>query len=484
MATEEEQIEIIIPNDAASEIEESIPQSQNGKLASLKAWLKKSLDETARKYLSSDTHSALYQIYDMFKKQMNDFNTVDAIAATLYIYVLDIPLLDKTYLTCQGVDSARLEPQPIDLSEKQLKRLFEITRYTIGIYGVMGIKPKDLVENVEFKTEEFNLTVFLNHTKTKKEEIVEYNASANTYDPSYLICVKKSMNAILIVLRGTLSLSDCVTDLIASPEQVNVFGIEGLCHSGIFHAGKRRFVALASKMEMLHSLYPDYQIIITGHSLGGGVGIVLSALLLETYPDWDIKCFAFAPAAAFSKEIACCKQMKNMVISLINNNDIVPRLSLGSFEYFKGMIKCVKDIVGIHAKELLVDSVKQVENPTTIALKIIGNKKDELVHAINLITTTHPPFIPSGRVIQMFPGKSVPKPISPDGIELEDLTKPSEDLPQWFEVPNEAFGRILPKMSMYIDHIPHSYESIVNDCIKEIGKFDFNKPQTNGTDLL
>ncbi|EDR24171.1 lipase containing protein, putative [Entamoeba dispar SAW760] len=470
MAIEEEQIEIIIPNDAISEIDENIPQNQNGKLASLKAWLKKSLDETARKYLSSDTHSALYQIYDMFKKQMNDFNTVDAIAGTLYIYVLDIPLLDKIYLIHQGVESARLEPQPI---EEHLKRLFEITRYTIGIYGVMGLKPKDLVENVEFKTEEFNLTVFLNHTKTKKEEVVEYNASANTYDPSYLICVKKSMNAILIVLRGTLSISD-----------LNVFGIEGLCHSGIFHAGKRRFVSLASKMEMLHNLYPDYQIIITGHSLGGGVGIVLSALLLETYPDWDIKCFAFAPAAAFSKEIACCKHMKNMVISLINNNDIVPRLSLGSFEYFKGMIKCVKDIIGIHAKELLVDSVKQVENPMTTAIKIIGNKKDELIQAINLINTTHPPFIPSGRVIQMIPGKSVSKPISPDGIELEDLTKPSEDLPQWFEVPNEAFGRILPKMSMYLDHIPHSYESIVNDCIKEIGKFDFNEPQTNGTDLL
>jgi sn1-specific diacylglycerol lipase len=73
----------------------------------------------------------------------------------------------------------------------------------------------------------------------------------------------------------------------------------------------------------------EYKLLITGHSLGAGCAAVLSLLLRSEYP--SLRCLAFSvPGCVFSEGLA--EQCGSWVTSYILDADIVPRISIGSFE--------------------------------------------------------------------------------------------------------------------------------------------------------
>jgi hypothetical protein len=55
--------------------------------------------------------------------------------------------------------------------------------------------------------------------------------------------------------------------------------------------------------------------------------------LINTYPEWPVKGYCFAPPCVVSKNISL--RYTDKIISVIYNNDVVPRMSLGSLEALK-----------------------------------------------------------------------------------------------------------------------------------------------------
>ncbi|ELP83925.1 lipase containing protein, putative [Entamoeba invadens IP1] len=459
----------------SNEVEEEVREKASV-LGKFKGLVFQGIDATSKKLFSAETHNALSTICDLVKNNIKEMNPFDITVGTLYLYVLNLQLLDEVYMEHQGVDTSLMSIKPLELSPEDIERLYQVTRMVVGVYGIAGLNPKD-IEDIPLTTTDFTLNVFLNYTKTEKEEVIEF-VSGTTFDPSHLLCLKREMNCIVLVFRGTLSLQDLLTDLVATIEPVTVFGVEGYCHSGIYESSLRKVTQIESKISHLHQRYPNYKILIVGHSLGGGVAVVTSALFLEKHPDWDLKCIALAPAAAFTREIATCKQLKNMVVSFVNNNDIVPRLSLGSFEHYKEMIKIVKRVVGTSSKDILFGSIKQTELPTTIAYRKIDQYKDVLKVLIAQIETPHPPCLPAGRVVQMITNVAIPLTKIGDfdleGWDFRGAYHVDDKKPKWFEVPNECYGRIIPRTTLTIDHIPHSYVRVLLKCLVNLGGMDID----------
>lgn len=50
--------------------------------------------------------------------------------------------------------------------------------------------------------------------------------------------------------------------------------------------------------------FPDYKLVLTGHSLGAGAATVLSFLLYSQYP--NLKCYAYSPPGSFSLILNNC----------------------------------------------------------------------------------------------------------------------------------------------------------------------------------
>ena len=78
-----------------------------------------------------------------------------------------------------------------------------------------------------------------------------------------------------------------------------------------------------------HAEFKNYRLRITGHSLGAGCAAILSLLLKPKYP--NLRCLAFSPPGCVSSS-NLAEELSEWTTSYILDADIVPRLSIQSFE--------------------------------------------------------------------------------------------------------------------------------------------------------
>lgn len=113
--------------------------------------------------------------------------------------------------------------------------------------------------------------------------------------PFCVIADHKTSN-IVIAIRGSISLRDIFTDLTATSDRFEAEGLppDTMAHKGI--AAGASYVAARLKevgiLDKALASYPDYGLVLTGHSLGAGVAALLALKIRPNYP--DLKVYAFA----------------------------------------------------------------------------------------------------------------------------------------------------------------------------------------------
>lgn len=201
----------------------------------------------------------------------------------------------------------------------------------------------------------------------------------------HYIAVDHSVKSIVLTCRGTLGLSDILVDLTCQYEPILVEGGDPekayLAHSGMLHSALRlRHQSSLVHQELRQALldHPDYGLIITGHSLGGGVASLLAVLFStrsEVYlnelsleeeepprrrepripittkfvtsfksglpPGRPIHCYCYGPPAVSSIDLS--EYLLGLVTSVCNGIDVVPTLSLGVLHDFKNVAVSIYD---------------------------------------------------------------------------------------------------------------------------------------------
>lgn len=109
----------------------------------------------------------------------------------------------------------------------------------------------------------------------------------------YIIIVDRRCKKILIVIRGTLSFEDMISDVTISPDPLDdvgeEFGFDGtgeFCHRGMLEAAKYVYDDMEAR-KVLHTAFqenPEFNLRIMGHSLGAGVAAVLGLMMRKQYP--------------------------------------------------------------------------------------------------------------------------------------------------------------------------------------------------------
>ena len=177
----------------------------------------------------------------------------------------------------------------------------------------------------------------------------------------YFIARDSARHAIVVSIRGTMSVQDCITDCMYKPVLLNadVIGLPHLsgcqlhCHAGVVtatsfilsdlekHGILHRLLlgntcSLGSKQKRKHWHRDDvfgsnrfgghqgWTLVLCGHSLGAGVATVLSLHLRQTFPSvrvWAIE----PPGGLLSAELAAA--CREWTISSIHGSDLITRLS-------------------------------------------------------------------------------------------------------------------------------------------------------------
>eukprot|EP00984_Skeletonema_dohrnii_P003187 scaffold1062_cov98-Skeletonema_dohrnii-CCMP3373.AAC.4 len=152
----------------------------------------------------------------------------------------------------------------------------------------------------------------------------------------YIILVDRRCRNILIVIRGTLSFEDMISDVTINPDPLDEvgdeFGFDGIgefCHRGMLEAAKYVHDDMEAR-KVLHNAFedhPEFNLRIMGHSLGAGVAAVLGLMMRKEYP--QLRCLCFSPPGCVFTE-RTVKESKEYIWSYVLHNDIIPRLSYQS----------------------------------------------------------------------------------------------------------------------------------------------------------
>ncbi|RHY27410.1 hypothetical protein DYB32_006799, partial [Aphanomyces invadans] len=193
-------------------------------------------------------------------------------------------------------------------------------------------------------------------------DIVYASFSNAVCKPAFCIVLDHDKRQVVVAVRGTLSLEDCLTDAIAYGVSLNEMASKYKCdgtgafaHQGMLQCAMWLMDEIAH-LQVLPMLfdptlsgftpspvvnacapgtYADYGLTVTGHSLGAGAAVLLSIMLRPTYP--ALKCLALSPPGCLlSPDLAL--STASFVTSVVLGKDIIARASLLSFQSLRDQV--------------------------------------------------------------------------------------------------------------------------------------------------
>lgn len=187
----------------------------------------------------------------------------------------------------------------------------------------------------------------------ERSQILIFDAEADHFKPAFALAIWPSRKQVVLVVRGTISLADALTDLTGHLEPFDGTAssaflkpedsqdvveekLEGHCHHGIAKAAMALLDSQAEAIAAALRDHPGYGLKLLGHSLGAGTAAI-AAILIRNSPEVakrigtdDVTCVAFAPPPILTRDLAI--SCSSYVQSVVNRHDVVPRASLASFE--------------------------------------------------------------------------------------------------------------------------------------------------------
>lgn len=181
-----------------------------------------------------------------------------------------------------------------------------------------------------------HFTSILQSTGLQYRDFIHISFHNQIYEIPFFVALDHKREAVLVAVRGTLSLKDVLTDLSAECENLSVEGVSGTCyaHKGISQAAHYIYKRLVNDgiLSQAFNIAPEYKLVITGHSLGAGAASLLAVLLRSTHP--TLQCYAFSPPGGLMSK-ALADYSKQFVVSVVLGKDLVPRLSIPNMEDLK-----------------------------------------------------------------------------------------------------------------------------------------------------
>ncbi|KAF4747723.1 hypothetical protein FOZ62_027115, partial [Perkinsus olseni] len=172
-------------------------------------------------------------------------------------------------------------------------------------------------------------------------EVLHLSQPSGANEPVYFIAIDNE-GSLILSIRGTASIADTITDLMCDNAPLTQSDQDYQVHRGIGTAARNVVSDALPHLVELMQRKDAKRLVVTGHSLGAGTAILASILIARQLP-YEVDCYAFAPppvTTTTSPRIPANLKLQ----SFINEDDIVPRLSLRGAEE-------LLDAVGVSSSE-------------------------------------------------------------------------------------------------------------------------------------
>lgn len=392
--------------------------------------------------------------------------------------------LGESQLTAAEVDTAR--------------HFYRYSMATMGWRGlnVFGVGGGFLVDSARPDADRKTVLEYLG-MEADPEALLIFNLNEHRlFRPNFFVAIDREHKALVLAVRGTMSLRDTLTDLVceyapfktllrqtfpisnqnnseirgdkveASLEDLPK-GPDGLVHTGMMSAARWFWDNLGRQLLRWVQEYQLEQLIFTGHSLGAGTAALTCMITLEwlwedpatrwpTYKSSQedgaslkpvrIHSYNYGTPCVVSPQLA--QRYTSFLDSFIYGDDLVPRLSYGS------------------AADLMLMLTTASEHLSTWHLMTRSDLNEDVVKALDkcanklrINDALHPKLVQPGRVHHIM------KVLEEAGDATEKMTKKWVDT---LEPTDQRFHRIELRSANFVHHLPHKYKQALDEVYQEL----------------
>lgn len=182
----------------------------------------------------------------------------------------------------------------------------------------------------------------------EEEDILVSHWESNIFQPVHFVAYDRETNAIIVAVRGTTSLADCITDISAVPTLIPLADTpkgyspdDYFAHGGMYESAKYVLRSIEQEGILSDLVDPDShriscKLIVLGHSLGAGVSLILSTLIWSAYPLLRSRmfCLAYSPPGGVLSE-ATLEYCAAFTCGCFCGQDMMTRLAQHTFDRFR-----------------------------------------------------------------------------------------------------------------------------------------------------
>ncbi|KAI8608865.1 hypothetical protein BC830DRAFT_1153507 [Chytriomyces sp. MP71] len=349
--------------------------------------------------------------------------------------------------------------------------LFEVAcrllDHSLAVYGVVmygfSTNTLSLKDTLRFNADE---KTAIEHLKLTREAILHWDHTKREASTSrYYILHDPALDAIVISVQGTVSAAQILTDLNGEyfPFQ------EGAAHQGILRAAQQILERHGEELLRWAKERAVDRIFCTGHSLGAGVGALLTMLLQERLeefrkvtekPHFAIRGHCFATPGVVTKPLVA--KYEAYIDNYVMENDTIPRLSFGTLLAFKDMVVEAglvmdKKLPDEEAFELLQQRRVEILEKYDGKMGMIPGRVFHLYKTVRKIPRRHHTRLNIQEPLFKTAYRTMP---------LPDSEKP--EVPHYvMELARpEFFAYIAPRRHIFNHHLPWSYDKSVNGAME------------------
>mmetsp|Transcript_2924 Transcript_2924/g.4293 ORF Transcript_2924/g.4293 Transcript_2924/m.4293 type:complete len:724 (-) Transcript_2924:120-2291(-) len=310
-----------------------------------------------------------------------------------------------------------------------------------------------------------NEAAFVKYTKIDPHDLLFASMVADLERVHYYVCVERNLKQLVVAIRGTMSFQDMATD--ARQEYVPLTpDSKHLVPMGFLRSANRIIREVRGNVGIKRFLdrNPDYGIVFTGHSLGGGVSIV-ATVLLHMDQTWErkVQAFAMGPPPTFDSHLARDVRWKEFIFSFVCNDDIVARMSLHNLfrlrsQALSAFRKCSDPARDILAGFRRLDSEAHVTKYRSFDFPHVQKSEIDEKNV--------PPLETPGKIFHVL-GKAVAVscpciPCCRWPLQHSSCSPAKEFKSIVYPAAPTTFDEIRVASNMLVDHFPHRYLNTIN----------------------